>query len=260
MPQDLEGGDKSAISALLDANFTWTDGEGNARNKAETLENIAALATANQGDTDVESHYYGQLEMILGTHHNAQFARVWVKRPMGWQLFFLHGHACQLLRAPHRLPHPRRPGPLRRAMPTADNPCRTLPYTPTTKMDQEIIDAWKKTKVAEWHPNYEEWEPLTADEFYLRTSGGSVNKTQRAEQIKRGQAAGTVRRRPRRSPLCGWTTSGDNAAVMVAASVPPAGGKPSYTLRVWVFRDNRWQLALSQTSTSRAPASASEAR
>src|ERR1700730_7936404 len=79
--------DKTAVGGLLDAGFEWPDGEGNTRNKAETLQNLPALATASQGDTDVKTLPYSQLAIVYGTHHNDRLVRIWVKRPEGWRAF-----------------------------------------------------------------------------------------------------------------------------------------------------------------------------
>ncbi len=83
----LPRGTRSAVGGLLDAGFEWTDGEGNTRNKAETLQNLPALATASQGDTDVKTLSYSQLAIVYGTHHNDRLVRIWVKRPEGWRAF-----------------------------------------------------------------------------------------------------------------------------------------------------------------------------
>jgi hypothetical protein len=54
---------------------------------------------------------------------------------------------------------------------------------------------------------------------------------------------------------------GTNSAVMVTRHTPYRGGKPYTNVRIWVLRDDRWQLALSQQvaiqSATPAPAVAS---
>jgi hypothetical protein len=47
---------------------------------------------------------------------------------------------------------------------------------------------------------------------------------------------------------------GDNAAVMISQHFPYRGGKPYRNVRVWVLRDSRWQLAISQQSTIQSAA------
>jgi hypothetical protein len=47
---------------------------------------------------------------------------------------------------------------------------------------------------------------------------------------------------------------GDNAAVMISQHFPYRGGKPYRNVRVWVLRDGRWQLAISQQATIQSAA------
>ena len=79
--------DKSATGKLLDADFVWTDADGKSLKKAKVLGDLPTYAADNQGDENVQSHFYGQMETVLGVHHNARFLRVWVKRAAGWREF-----------------------------------------------------------------------------------------------------------------------------------------------------------------------------
>src|ERR1700686_1654769 len=79
--------DKSATGKLLDADFVWTDADGKSLKKAEVLSNLPAYAADNQGDENVQTHFYGEVETVLGAHHDARFLRIWVKRPAGWREF-----------------------------------------------------------------------------------------------------------------------------------------------------------------------------
>ena len=42
---------------------------------------------------------------------------------------------------------------------------------------------------------------------------------------------------------------GDKAAVMLSLHDSYGGGKPYYNVRLWILRDNLWQLAVSQQTT-----------
>src|ERR1039457_6044664 len=68
----LGKGDKAAAGKLLDADFVWTDIDGKSLKKAEVLAALPAFAADNQGDMDVQSHFYGQVETVFGAHHNAR--------------------------------------------------------------------------------------------------------------------------------------------------------------------------------------------
>ncbi len=242
----LAKADKAAVGKLLDANFVWTDVDGKSLKKSEVLDNISAFAADNQDDTKVLTHFYGEVETIIGEHHNARFMRIWVKRPAGWQEFV-------------ELDTPITTAPARASIEAAagqgdcDNPCRTLPYTPKTAMDKAILASWQKTKVVEWHPDADEWEKHIADEFIIVNNTTVRNKPERVAIANKQQEAGTG---APGDPIVAMEIHdfGDHSAVMISHHVPYRGGKPYYNVRVWVLRDGRWQLALSQQTTIQAAA------
>ena len=232
--------DKAATGKLLDANFVWTDVDGKSLKKAEVLANLPSFATDNQNDTNVQTHFYGQLETVIGAHHNARFLRIWVKRPAGWRAFV----ALDTPIAPKAAP-----ASVERAAGQGDceNPCRTVPYKPTTAMDKAILASWQKTKMDEWHPNAVDWPMHIADEFLIINNTTMRNKSERVAIANKQQETGVG---APGDPITAMEIHdfGDNAAVMISHNVPYRGGKPYYNARVWVLRDGRWQLALSQQS------------
>jgi hypothetical protein len=239
--------DKAAVGKLLDADFVWTDGDGKSMKKAEVLDGLSAYATDNQGEDEVQTHFYTQLETVLGSHHGARFVRVWVKRPAGWREFLE-------LDTPISAQGGQRGGIETGAgQGDCDNPCRTLPYTPKTAMDKAIVADWQKTKVEEWHPDAVDWPMHIADEFLIINNTGMRNKAERVVIAQKAQAAGAG---APGDPITAMEIYdfGDNAAVMISHHVPHRGGKPYYNVRVWTLRDGRWQLAVSQQSTIQAAA------
>ena len=239
--------DKAAVGKLLDADFVWTDGDGKSMKKAEVLDGLSAYATDNQGEDEVQTHFYAQLETVLGSHHGARFVRVWVKRPAGWREFLE-------LDTPISAQGGQRGGIETGAgQGDCDNPCRTLPYTPKTAMDKAIVADWQKTKVEEWHPDAVDWPMHIADEFLIINNTGMRNKAERVVIAQKAQAAGAG---APGDPITAMEIYdfGDNAAVMISHHVPHRGGKPYYNVRVWTLRDGRWQLAVSQQSTIQAAA------
>ncbi len=243
----LAKSDKAAVGKLLDADFVWTDGDGKSMKKAEVLEGLSAYATDNQGEDDVQTHFYTLLETVLGSHHGARFLRVWVKRPAGWREFLE-------LDTPISTQNGQRGGIETGAgQGDCENPCRTLPYTPKTAMDKAIVADWQKTKVEEWHPDAVDWPMHIADEFLIINNNGMRNKAERVAIAQKAQAAGAG---TPGDPITAMEIYdfGDNAAVMISHHVPHRGGKPYYNVRVWTLRDGRWQLAVSQQSTIQAAA------
>jgi hypothetical protein len=235
---NLGKGDQKAIGSMLDRRFAWTDTDGKTRNRRETLKDFSALTAANQGDTDVQSHFYGRLFTVRGTHDNARFLRVFVKRRHGWKAFLVLETPIAPSGAPASVEQAVGAG-------DCDNPCRTVPYTPKSAMDKDILAAWQKTKMLEWQPDAEQWASFIADEFMIINNTTVRDKEQRVAIAKRQQDAGTG---APGDPVVAMRIYdfGTSSAVMTSQHTPYRGGKPYTNVRIWVLRDNRWQLALSQ--------------
>lgn len=234
----LGKGDRKAIAALLDRRFAWTETEGKTLTRRETLKALPALAAANQGDGDVQTHFYGRMLTVRGAHNDARFLRVFVKRRHGWKAFALLETPIAAGGRPASVEQAAGPG-------DCDNPCRTVPYAPKTQMDKDILAAWQKTKMLEWKPDAAQWANFIADEFMIINNTTIRNKEERVAIAKRQQDAGTG------TPGDPVTSMhifdfGANSALMTSEHTPYRGGKPYINVRIWVFRDNRWQLALSQ--------------
>lgn len=243
----LRKADKPAAAALLDESFEWTDTEGKTRAKAEILENLAVLAMDKEGDTDVKTHYYGQLEIIFGFHRKARFAHIWVKRPAGWRAFVF-------LETPVPREAPMATGPPTNSGASGDceNPCRTLPYQATTAADKAVLAEWQKTKVDEWHPNADDWATHIADEFLIINNNSERNKVERVAIARKQQEAGVG---VPGDPVVSMSMSDfGNAVVMISHHVPYRGGKPYYNARVFVNRNGHWLIAWSQQTTIQAAA------
>lgn len=243
--QAIGKADKTAAGALLDEKFAWTDAEGKTRTKADTLRDLAALAKDNEGDTDVNTHFYGELAIVFGFHHDARFSRIWVKRPAGWRaLIDLDTNKPKQALATA-------PGPANSGVAgDCDNPCRTLPFTPKTPADKAVLTEWQKTKIDEWHPDAADWETHVADDFLIINDRSERNKADRVAFAKKQQAAGIS---APGDPITSMTMSDfGNAVLMISHHVPYRGGKPYYNVRVFVNQNGHWPIAWSQQTTIQA--------
>ena len=248
--QALTKHDKAAVGALLDANFEWTDSEGATKKKAESLAALDALATDSQGDKDVKTLFYGQLGLVSGMHHDARLMRVWVKRPAGWRLLvYLDTPATRQAAGAGAGARGGGGGGEESGIGDCDNPCRTLPFKPTTAADKAVITEWQKTKMDEWHPNITDWQTHIADEFMIINAGSARNKP---ERVKTGEAAQARGAGAPGSDLSMTMSDFGNTVVMITHHVPYQGGKPYYNVRVFVNRDGHWPLVWSQQTTIQA--------
>lgn len=237
----LNSSDSKSAAKLLDLDFAWTDERGRTRDKPKTLSDFDAFAAANKDDA-VDSHFYGKLGFVYGTHHGARFVRIWVQRPKGWQLFV--DLDTPMAAEP-------RPGTANRGNQSSagdcDNPCRTLPFKPENPTDKEVLAEWQKAKVDEWHPNADDWATHIADEFMIINNGSARNKADRVALAKKEQAEGIGA--PGAPIISMKMYDFENAVVMISHHNPYQGGKPYYNVRVFVSRDGHWPLVWSQQTT-----------
>jgi hypothetical protein len=235
--QALVRGDKTAVGPLLDEHFEFTNREGKTFTRAEMIEQFPAVITTAPGPTSVHAYNYGPVGDVYGIDANSRFLRIWVKRSDGWKIF----NYIETPIGPHV--------PLAPGGGNCDNPCHTIPYTPTTEVDKGILDAWHHAKNDEWHPNSADWALRTGDEFSIINSGTDRSKAQRVAMLARQQEAGESG--PPGDPIhdIRMFDFGKDAAIMLSHHTPHLGGKPYYNVRLWVLRDGRWQLVASQQTT-----------
>ncbi len=237
----LAQGNKSEVSRLLDSGFQWTSDEGKTQNKSEALDSLSKLAVDDQGDTDVTTYYYSELALVWGRHDKSWFSRIWVKRSTGWRLFMDMDTPISPKRAPTSGGGPK-PGPIGDCV----NPCRVIPYTPTTAADKAVIAGWQKAKVDEWHPNIKDWTTQVAPEFIIITYkfNGAINNATRVAIGKKRQKDNIGI--PGDPILSMNMYDFGDAVVMTARHRPYYGGKPYHNLRLFVHRNGHWEVVLSQ--------------
>src|SRR5579864_7461237 len=226
-------GDKAAAAALLDAQFEWTDSDGKTRSKAEALHDLPALAADAQGEADVKTYPYGQVEVITGIQHagtrdDRRFMRVWVKRPAGWRAFAILDTAMAGGAAPFSNTAP--------GAGDCENPCRTIPYKPATAADKAIVAILQRLKMDEWHPNPDDWAHYVLDDVNYVTSAASLSKADRVARLAQQKQTGAVIV-PGDPVMAMRIFDFGDAAIMITRNAPYRGGKPYYSLRVWTLRD-----------------------
>jgi Domain of unknown function (DUF4440) len=242
----LAKSDRPAAGALMDRGFTWTAADGATRTKAEALDHLADIAAGITDNTDTQTHFYGRVLTVRGAHDKQRFLRVWVKRDDTWQIFLILDTPVAPRSGPASVEAAAGQG-------DCDNPCRTVPYTPTTAIDTAILAAWQATKMIEWKPDAEAWARYVADEFMIINNTTIRTRPERIAIARKQQETGTG---APGDPIVAMEIHdfGDNAAVMISRHVPYRGGKPYRNVRVWVLREGRWQLTISQQSTIQAEA------
>ena len=178
LAEALASGDKKSAAALLDDRFLWVEANGKMHTKAQILDDLAQFAAGNEGSIDVRTtEFLGQVERVLGMHHNQRFAHLWVKNPAGWQAFVY----LDIPIPAERPDTTAAPNPPTEADKVCDNPCKTLPYKPETPAQEGAMATWFRLKNAEWHPNSEHWAAHSDDAHETLTPRADILKLQHVE-------------------------------------------------------------------------------
>jgi hypothetical protein len=244
----LASGNGQAASALLDEKFQWVEANGKAHTKAEVLEDLHSFAADNEKPIDVRTlDLLGQVERVLGMHHDERFVHLWVKRPAGWQAFLfldipIPAERRDVLEPPKRPTDPQT---------TCDNPCNTLPYKPENAAQAGAMDAWFHLKKDEWHPNPEDWD-AHADTFHETvTPRADIPKLQHVVELAEerklyGDAGGSAGPPVQSMKMFDF----GNVVIMEAQHAPAGATKPTtWVCRMFVNRGDGWKIVLSaQTS------------
>jgi len=246
----LKKKDAKAVGALLDQQFSWTTETGQSLTSAQFLKDAAAGTAV--GDTeynDVNSREYGQIAIVRGIgkrtgHEGTFFARIWVMRPAGWLLLTHQDTPILAKGTPSQQAAPGGKGAASAS--DCENPCRSLPYTPKTAEQKEVVKAYQAVETA----------VVTHDDKFIgdvirpclvgigrRYLGSPDTKAGRV-----GQIGITTNRVVLPKMLWGEAFVFGDAAIIIADH-QPVGEPPYHVIRVWVKRDGRWQLFHRQETT-----------
>jgi hypothetical protein len=241
LTEAIAGSDTAAALALVDEDVTWTDATGHTLGKSEMTQAFPTPAIADEGLAEVRRFVYGRVGVMQVSRDRQHSLRVWVQRPAGWRLFAYQ--EVQLLAATPTST----PGTGKDCV----NPCRTVPYEPTTENQRGVIAAFKALETASHAADVANWGTHVADEFILVSSNSdrALSKAERLDGLRRSTFGGI-------SPteLVSARLFDFDDVVVMRAQHRPANGSPLQVTRVWVNRGGTWASTLSYQTSIQPPA------
>ena len=247
LTQALAKPDAAATGKLLDPAFTWTDNQGKTIERAAVLKDLPTFAAATASEHDVRSHNYGDIESVEGQHKGGWFVRMWVKRAGTWKL--LVSQDVPVATAPP----PPNPVPPAKTEADCQNPCKAIPYKPTSQAQKDLIASWQHIEFDGMTHNPDDWISRTTDDFTLTNSANPkpFTKADRIAIVSKGK--GTLGPPPAPLTMAKFYEFGDN--IVMIANHQPYIGKPYHAARIWTKRDGIWKMTFSyQTTIVAAPA------
>jgi hypothetical protein len=250
----IRRGNKATADKLLAREFTFIDAAAKLHSRREVL---AQMKVAPNGSaTRVKVRTYGRVAVVTGASKSAQARRrndlfavdIWMQGKDGWKALIHHNN---VLAPPDAAPShpPAQSRPANAKPPECKNPLQFVPYQPKSQAERNVISAFQVMETAVTRNDAEEWAKHVADEFTVyRTNQQPTTKAARIAFIGAQQQINAETFVAEIEWMKLWVLG--DAVVMRADHVMPGGRRPPYrATRVWVKRDGRWQMAISQQTT-----------
>jgi Domain of unknown function (DUF4440) len=240
----VTAGDSPSLGKLVDADFTWTDSEGNTLTRGEFLHVIPKPPLGDEAGVDVTERTYGEVAAVSASRDKVHVLRLWVHRPSGWRL--LVAHAVTQLDEPSKSSGS--------GVNTCENPCKSVPFEPANEAQHAIIASWQALETGVTAHDSAAWAPHIADEFVQISSNSDhpISKKDRMATLDKQKLSG-VGSAP--SPLVSAKMFDFGDAVVMTCLHQPYTGKPVHVSRLWIKRDGQWIMVISYQTAIQSGAS-----
>lgn len=251
----IRRGDGERVLALTESDFTFIDTSGTVHPRQGLAEGIRSElgppVPENQSVGD-----YGDVALIAkrwraSGGEDVVELEVWIRRDGDWRA--LTSHLNRIAGRDASVAHPTHtPRPPDAPPPECENPCEFVPYEPRSPDERDLITTFQTLEKAVTRNDADEWVKHVADEFIVyRTRQHPTTKAGRADALRRQKAINAEIFVAAIAAMNLWMCG--DAAIMRADHVMPGNRRPPYrATRLWVKRDGRWQMAISQQTTRAA--------
>ena len=250
----IRAGNAAAADKLLARDFSFIDAAGRQHARREVLN--ALKASPRGAGSAVKVRDYGRVALVTGSYRSAQAGErsdlfaldVWVNDAGRWKALIHHNNVLARPDAPsaHASGTPRA---MDAPPPRCVNPLEAVPYAPKSQAERDIIKTFQALELAVTRNDPDEWQHHVADEFVVtRTRQHPTDKAARMAFMATQRAINAETHVAEVVTLKFWVLG--DAAIMRADHAMPGNRRPPYrATRLWVKRDGRWQMAISQQTT-----------
>jgi hypothetical protein len=234
LTEALQGGNRTAAARMLDADFSWIDGDGIMYLGEDAFRAGVKPLVGTSGDVKVLEHKYNKVVYIQRSLGKDKFSgHFWVQRPAGWRL--LHINDLQVRQRDYQVVQPTFPVP-------CVNPCQALPYKPIGAGEKAALLAWQEQEGSS--AGWDKHVASNYDQRAINTYGGeSASKADRIAAREKNRQANPNRPQVGAAPVA-WARGWDFGDAVVWVMLQPTyGDKPYWSSRVYANINGTWQMA-----------------
>jgi hypothetical protein len=233
--QALASNDNAAVARLLDNEFIWTDSQGRTLNKKQVLENLPVPALGDENHADEQELVNRQIVIHRVAGGNMYVLRVWVKRAAGWRAL-VYQEVSQLGAPPAT----------DSGAGDCENPCKTVPFTPQSTDEREVIQAYQQVERAVTAHDSAAWGAHIAGDFFAVTSNSDrpLDKRTRMAGLDQQKQGGIAP-----FPLVRARMFQFGDTMVMTSRQQPAHGKALHVTRIWTKQHGNWLEVFSYQTT-----------
>jgi hypothetical protein len=227
--------DVRVTGQFLDADFTWTDSQGQTLTRSQVLEKLPAPALGDENQVNEQERINDQIVIHRSERGKIYVLRVWVKRPAGWQAL-VYQEVSQLGAPPHSDPGAQ----------ICENPCKTVPFSPKTEDEHEVILAYQAVERAVTAHDSAAWGSHIADEFFAVTSNSDhpLDKPTRMAGLDQQKEGGIAP-----FPLVSARMFKFADTMVMTSLQQPEHDKVLRVTRIWMKQKGKWLEIFSYQTT-----------
>jgi hypothetical protein len=232
--------DAPAAGQLLDADFTWTDSQGQTLTRAQVLRKLPSPALGDESRAIEQEGRNNRIVIHRSERGKIYVLRVWVKRAEGWRAL-VYQEVTQLGTPPHS----------DSGAQSCENPCKNVPFKPKTEDEREVIRAYQQVESAVTAHDSAAWGAHIADEFFAVTSNSDhpLDRASRMAGLDQQKQGGIAP-----FPLVSARMFKFGDTMIMTSRQQPEHDKALHVTRIWMKRNGKWLEVFSYQTTIQGPA------
>ncbi|MBZ5642115.1 MAG: nuclear transport factor 2 family protein [Acidobacteriia bacterium] len=231
----LARNDAAGLGRLLEDDFTWTDAQGRTLDKTRVLATMPLPALGDENQVDEQDFVDKKIAIHRVQRGNTYVLRVWVKHGMAWRVLAYQEVSTSVA-----------PPQTDSGSGECENPCKTVPFTPRTDAEREVIESYQAVERAVTAHDSAAWGSHIANDFFAVTSNSDrpLDKQTRMAGLDHQKQGGIAP-----FPLSSARMFQYGDTMVMISQQQPANGKALHVTRIWVKQQKTWLEIFSYQTT-----------